>query len=334
MPIAPSSIAPKGPGTARSIVATWQSVSRRSHMARFLTFARLRANAMSWKSIADLIGSEGQVAILGAPLEAGSVTPGRCDLAPDIVRNALRRFSTYNVESGSELFFTLRDRGNAAVQGMSPAEAFAPIRDAAAAAVASHRLTLLLGGNNAVTRPAAHALGVPLARVGLITLDAHFDMRETDQGPMNGNPVRCLLEDGLPGWNICQIGLAPWGNTASMHRDAQGAGIGIFTLADCRARGIEAVIDQALSRLSHREMLMVDFDIDAIDRAQCPGAPGARPGGMPVEMFLAAARRLAAEPRVKLVDLTEFDPALDVSDVSALTAARWVAEILAGFSPR
>src|SRR5215207_1439524 len=168
---------------------------------------------MSWKSIADLIGGEGQVAILGAPMEAGSVTPGRCDLAPDTVRRALRRFSTYDVERSSELFFALRDLGDVPVQGVSPAEGFAAIRDAAAAAVAGHRLTMLLGGNNAVTRPAAHALGVPLAKVGLITLDAHFDLRETHGGPINGNPIRCLIEDGLPGANICQIGLAPFANT-------------------------------------------------------------------------------------------------------------------------
>jgi arginase family enzyme len=289
---------------------------------------------MAWASLADLLGSEGEVALLGAPLETGSVTPGRCDRAPALVRETLRRVSTYDVETGREIGARVRDLGDVPVQGVSPADAFAPIRDAAAAAVEAHGLTLLLGGNNAVTRPAAHALGLPLANVGLITLDAHFDMRETDRGPMNGNPIRCLLEDGLPGWNICQIGLAPWANTAAMHRDAQAAGIGIFTLAECKAQGIDSVLDRALARLAHREMLMVDFDIDAIDRAQCPGAPGSRPGGIPAEMFFAAARRLGAESRVRLVDLTEFDPGLDVSDVTALVAARWVAEMLAGFSRR
>lgn len=289
---------------------------------------------MSWKSIADLLGGEGEVALLGAPLEAGSVTPGRCDLAPGAVRRALRRISTYDIDTGQELGASMHDLGDLAVTGVSPADAFEPIRSAVAAASKRHRLTLLIGGNNAITRPAAHGLGVPLESVGLITLDAHFDMRETDKGPMNGNPVRCLLEDGLPGWNICQIGLAPWANTAKMHRDAQAAGAGIFTLADCRARGIDKVLDDALGRLAHREWLIVDFDIDVIDRAQGPGAPGARPGGMAAEMFFAAARRLAAEPRVRLVDLTEFDPGLDVSDSTALVAARWVAEILAGFSRR
>ena len=38
--------------------------------------------------------------------------------------------------------------------------------------------------------------------------------------------------------------------------------------------------------------------------------------------------------RVKLVDLTEFDPSLDVSDITALTAGRWVCEVLAGFAGR
>jgi arginase family enzyme len=288
---------------------------------------------MAWRSIADLIGTEGHAALLGAPMEAGSVTPGRCDLAPETIRRALKRFSTYDVETGKELNLAIADLGDVPVEGVSPAEGFAPIRDAAAEAAAAHRLTILLGGNNAVTRPAAHALGVPLDRVGLITLDAHFDMRDTSGGPMNGNPVRCLLEDGLPGRNICQIGLAPFANTAEMHRDAQAAGIQVYHTGTLD-RGMEAILADALQRLAHAEVLMVDFDIDVIDRAQLPGAPGARPGGMASRLFFYAARRLAAEPRVRLVDLTEFDPSLDLGEVSALTAGRWVCEVLAGFSAR
>jgi formiminoglutamase len=289
---------------------------------------------MAWRSIADLISAEGDVALLGAPMEAGSVTPGRCDLAPETIRRTLKRFSTYDVETGRELAVCVADLGDVPVRSVMPADGFVPIRDAAAAASSGHALTLLLGGNNAVTRPAAHGLGVPLDRVGLITLDAHFDLRDTDQGLINGNPIRALLEDGLPGRNICQIGLAPFANTARMHADAVQAGIGVYTISQCLERGIAAILDDALARLGHVDAVMVDFDIDVVDRSQCPGAPGARPGGMPVRMFFEAARRLGAEPRVRLVDLTEFDPGLDLSDVTALTAARWVCEILVGYSLR
>ena len=289
---------------------------------------------MAWRSISDLLGGEGEVAILGAPMEAGSVTPGRCDLAPAKIREILRRFSTYDIETGRELALSIRDLGDVPVAGVMPADGFDPIRSKVSSATASHPLTLLLGGNNAVTRPAAHGLGVALGKVGLITLDAHFDLRETDGGLINGNPIRALLEDGLPGRNICQIGLAPFANTAKMHADAVSAGIGVWTIGEVRARGIASVLEAARSRLAHADILMVDFDIDVIDRPHFPAAPGARPGGMPADMFFAAARRLAEDPRVKLVDLTEFDPGIDVGEIGALTAGRWVAEILAGFSAR
>ncbi len=289
---------------------------------------------MTWKSIADLFEADGEVALLGAPMEAGSVTPGRCDLAPETLRRILRRFSTYDLETGRELAVRLRDAGDVPVRGLMPVDGFAPIRDSVGDCAGRHDLTMLIGGNNAVTRPAVHGLGLPLDRVGLITLDAHFDLRETDQGLMNGNPIRALLEDGLPGRNICQIGLAPFANTAKMHHDARAAGIGSWSIAACRNAGISSVVGLALTRLDHVDALVVDFDIDVIDRASCPGAPGARPGGLPVEMFFTAARRLAAEPRVRLVDLTEFDPGLDVGDLTAFVAGRWVCEILAGYSVR
>ena len=79
---------------------------------------------------------------------------------------------------------------------------------------------------------------------------------------------------------------------------------------------------------------MVDCDIDVIDRSQFPAAPGARPGGMAAHDFFAAVRQLAADHKVRLIDLTEWDPPLDPSDLSALTAARWVADCLAGFEMR
>jgi arginase family enzyme len=50
--------------------------------------------------------------------------------------------------------------------------------------------------------------------------------------------------------------------------------------------------------------------------------------------FFAAVRQLAAHPKVRLIDLTEWDPPLDPTDLSALTAARWVAECLSGFERR
>ena len=292
---------------------------------------------MSWPNLSQLLVGgqvDAPVGLVGAPLDAGSVTPGRCDLAPQLLRSTLKRIGRYDVETGRELATLIADHGDVAISGMSIEQATAPIRDAVAKSAARHALTLVVGGNNAVTRPALLGLGMPLDKVGLITLDAHFDMRDLSAGLSNGNPVRALIEDGLPGANIAQLGLAPFANSKAMHDDALAAGNFVVTIGQFTTRSSEHWIGQALDHLSSCDAIVVDCDIDVIDRVQFPAAPGGRAGGMGSAMFFDCVRRLAADPRVKVIDLTEWDPPLDPTDLSALTAARWAAECLAGFEQR
>ena len=291
----------------------------------------------NWPNLADLLvppDSAAPVGLLGAPLAAGSVTPGACDRSPALLRKIFPRIGRYDVETARELETQVADRGDVAVDGLTIEQATKPLTDAVAQSALAHALTLLIGGNNAVTRPAVLGLGGDLEEIGLITLDAHFDMRGTEDGLSNGNPVRALLEDGLPGANIAQIGLASFANTQAMHDDAIDAGNCLVTIGDIRRDGIEHAIIRALDHVAHCDALVIDCDIDVIDRAQLPGAPGARPGGIAVADFFWAVRKLAADPRVHVIDLTEWDPSLDSSDLSALTAGRWVAECLAGYEMR
>lgn len=290
-----------------------------------------------WPNLAELLVTSAEAApvgLLGAPLAAGSVTAGSCDRAPALLRATLKRIGRYDVETARELATRVADRGDVDISGLTIEAATAPLSAAVRESAEAHALTLLVGGNNAVTRPAVLGLGGEIEEIGLITLDAHFDMRATDEGLSNGNPVRALLEDGLPGANIAQVGLASFANSQAMHRDAEEAGNLVVTISDVRREGIDQAIGHALAHVAHCDALVIDCDIDVVDRAQFPGAPGARPGGMAVADFFAAVRRLASDPRVRVIDLTEWDPSLDPTDLSALTAARWVAECLAGYELR
>ena len=291
----------------------------------------------AWPNLAELLvppRAGNAVGWVGAPLGVGSVTPGGCDQAPGLLRQTLRRIGRYDVETGRELETEVADRGDVVLAGLSIEQATPLIRDAVAASAEAHALTLLVGGNNAVTRPGVLGLGGDLEEIGLITLDAHFDMRDTGEGLSNGNPVRALIEDGLPGANIAQVGLASFANSMAMHKDAVDAGNLVVTMGDVREHGIAWAITHALDHVAHCDALVIDCDIDVIDRSQLPGAPGARPGGMAVHDFFRAVRRLASDRRVRVIDLTEWDPPLDPTDLSALTAARWVAECLAGYEMR
>ncbi len=290
----------------------------------------------AWPNLSELLVDDAGVPIglVGAPLAAGSVTAGACDKAPALLRQTLKRIGRYSIETGDSLFTPIHDCGDVELAGLTIEQATAPIRDAVAASLKDHALTLVAGGNNAITRPAVLALDMPPETLGLITLDAHFDMRELDDGLSNGNPVRALMKDGLPGRNIAQIGLASFANTAKMHRDALDAGNLVVSIEEVRRDGIEKSVDRAMDHMAHADAIVLDCDIDVIDRAQMPGAPGARPGGMQVSDFFWAVRRIAGDHRVRIIDLTEWDPSLDPTDLSALTAARWVAECVAGFENR
>jgi formiminoglutamase len=292
----------------------------------------------TWLSVADLLGNfaQAKVAVVGAPVGRFSISPGQCDLAPGIVRAALKRMSVYDVETDTDLSaLRVFDARDVNVRLGTLQEVLEPLRDAVAGQVATRDLVLLLGGNNAVTRPGVHGVDASLKDVGVMTLDAHFDLRDTDGGLNNGNPIQALLDDGLPGAHISQIGIAPFANTKKAHGKAKAAGISVRTLGECFERGFVSVVREELERLSRQcSRIYVDFDIDVIDRAQMPSAPGGRLGGISARDFFAAARVIAARPKVRCVDLTEFDPSMDVNAIGALTAARWFAEILAGYQQR
>ena len=292
----------------------------------------------SWFSAADLLGDhpEARVSIIGAPLGERSLTPGRCDLAPKALRAALPRMSTYDLETGTDLSdLRVHDAGDLSLKITPPSDAFEPIRHAVDTEVGRRELVALIGGNNAITRPGVHGLKPDLKGVGVLTLDAHFDLRDTDCGLNNGNPIQALLEDGLDGRHIAQVGLAPFANTRRAHEKAKVAGISVRTARECREQGTEAVVAQELASLAARcDVIYVDFDIDVIDRSQFPAAPGARPGGISAQDFFEATRLIGAHPKVRCVDLAEYDPSLDIGDLGSLTAARWFVELLAGFATR
>jgi formiminoglutamase len=296
------------------------------------------SDCRSWFSAADLLtdDSSAPIALVGAPMGLGSITPGRCDLAPETVRAALKRMSVYDVETETDLSaLRVFDAGDIAVQELSPAEGRDPIVERLSQLLQNHELVITLGGNNAITRPCMHALDQSFNSAGLLTLDAHFDLRDTDCGLTNGNPIWALLQDGLPGPRIAQVGLLAFANTAKAHAKAKDAGIHVVTMRECRDGGFEEQCLRALDQLSRQcDAIHVDFDIDVVERAHMPGAPGARPGGCSPREFFDATRSICAHPLVRSVDLTEFDPSLDVATISALTAARWVCEVLAGYLKR
>jgi formiminoglutamase len=289
--------------------------------------------ASEWLARNDDPDTQATLQILGAPVRLGSISGGRFDLAPGAIRDAMTRFSTYDGEVDLRAI-RVRDGGDLPVAEASPQEALDEIAGAVGGSSPHADAVVLLGGDNSITRCGVRGLGPDLGRVGLMTLDAHHDLRDLDAGLTNGNPVRALLRDGLPGANIVQIGLLPFANSGAYHRVAVDEGIAVVTADQVRARGIATVVEEALDRLGDLEAIYVDLDVDVLDRVLAPASPGSRPGGLTPEEVQTAARICGAHPRVRVMDLVEVDPERDVADITVLAAASFVLHFASGLARR
>jgi formiminoglutamase len=193
----------------------------------------------------------------------------------------------------------------------------------------------LLGGDNSITRPGCHGLSDAIESVGLLTLDAHFDLRDLTNGLTNGNPVRALLADGLPGRQVVQIGIQPFANSRAYAEVARDAGITVVTMNRVRERGIETVVNEALDYLSAQaEVIYVDFDIDVLDRAFAPATPGSRPGGLTPWELRRAAYLCGAHLQVRAADFVEVDPTKDIADATLLATGQCLLSFASGLVAR
>lgn len=251
------------------------------------------------------------VVVVGVPCALSSISPSRADRTPAAVRAALRRYSTYDAGLDADLEqVRVTDAGDLPVAELS-GDALLDAVDAGVRALPAADLVVLLGGDNALTRPAVRSLVPDLSRAGLLTLDAHHDVRGSYAGPTNGTPVRGLVEDGLPGRNVVQVGIGSLTNSRAHRRWCDDAGITVVSADDARGRVAEAVRG-ALDDLARRcDDVYVDLDVDVVDAAFVPGCPGARPGGLLPHELLAAAAEAGRHPSVVAVDVVEVDAEAD-----------------------
>lgn len=277
-----------------------------------------------------------EVLVVGVPYSKASLSPSRADLTPLELRDRLDRFSTFHSEMGVDIStLRVRDIGNWAVSELDPVAMIAEV-SRLARSLPEVGLRLYLGGDNSITRPLAAAVGDDLSAVGLITFDAHHDVRSLANGPSNGTPIRGLVEEhGLPGGNVTQIGIHSFANSMAYRSWCDEQGITVVTVGDVETSGIGATIDHALESLAARcESIYVDVDVDVLDRVFAPACPGARPGGLNVRQLSEGVRRCAAHPSVTAIDFVEVDASADVAGVTLDVTAHLILTALTGFAAR
>ena len=275
---------------------------------------------------------QADIALLGFPVHKSSITPNSCHLAPKAIRSALARYSTYSASNDVDLReLKITDLGD--VTGADSNNGKKVIAKKVSGLLDRYGLLIALGGDNSITYTVTSGLFGDLSKVGLITLDAHHDLRD---GNSNGSPVWRLIQAGLPGKNIVQIGISDFANSKEYSDRAKEAGIFVITRAQLRNKSIQDAMKQAFAHLGRNvDHIYVDLDVDVCDRSVAPACPAATPGGISADELRQAAFFAGANYKVRAVDITEIDPKRDSKDERTVRlAALLVLEIAAGYKTR
>ncbi|MCW2585212.1 MAG: Formimidoylglutamase [Frankiales bacterium] len=271
-----------------------------------------------------------RLAVVGVPLSRTSISPSGAHTTPAAVRAALSRFSTFHAGLDVDLeSLAVTDLGDLDVADCDGSAALEQVDLRGIDA----DLLVVLGGDNALTRPAMRSL-LPLASSGLLTVDAHHDVRSFHAGPTNGTPVRGLVEDGLAGHHVVQVGIGQLTNSRAYRDWCEDRGVHLLGVEQVRGR-VGAVVTEQLDRLAQTcTDLYVDLDVDVVDRAFVPGCPGARPGGLAPHELLEAAVAAGRHPWVRAVDVTEVDASADPDGRTVDLAALCLLSAAAGLAAR
>lgn len=270
--------------------------------------------------------------VVGVPTSVSSLSPSKAYQTPNRLRSALRRFSTFHSDRAIDLRrLRVSDLGDWQVSSFG-LEQYQGAIEIAARRLAKGPVHAFLGGDNGITRPLVKGLaGGDLGRVGVLTLDAHHDVRTLDQGPTNGTSIRGLIEDGLSGERVIQIGIHSFANSLEYRTFCDEHRIRIVTMETVEVQELSPVVGAALEALSDTcEWIYVDFDLGVLDRAFAPACPDARPGGMTPRQLAAAARICGEHPKVRAVDFVEVDASADVNDMTLMNLASALLSFAAG----
>jgi formiminoglutamase len=288
--------------------------------------------AGSWP--APVAGEKTDAVLLGVPTWRTSISSTGAHATPAAIREALPRYSaTLMGTPAVDLNEALRIADAGDVHEPDGDEGVQRAVDRVRELAADSRLVIALGGDNSLTYPVARGAEAD----GLITIDAHYDLRD---GVSNGSPVRRLVQDAPDGERvdpkrIVQIGIADFANSAAYARRAAEWGIRVITLDEVRRRGIADVVAEALEVAGAGSRIHLDIDVDAVDRAAVPGCPASVPGGFAAWELRALVRGIAADERVVSADLAEVDATADAEDGRTVRlAALCVLELLAGLAAR
>lgn len=275
----------------------------------------------------DWAALDADVAILGAPYDAGTQWRAGARFGPRGVREASTLFSfghagAYDHEDDVTYLpgdVNIVDIGDADIVHTDTETSHANIEKGVRAILDAGALPVVIGGDHSINIPCIRAFEGQ-GDIHILQIDAHLDFVDVRHGVRHGhgNPMRRAAErEYVTG--LTQIGIRNVSSTAKEgYEDARAMGSDIISVRQAREMGVREV----LGHIPAGARLYVTIDIDAFCPSIAPGTGTPSHGGFlyyeVVELLQAAAER----HEIVGIDLVEVAPDYDPTGSTSILAAQ------------
>jgi len=260
------------------------------------------------------LGTPGTPVLLGIPFDANSSYLRGAAGAPKAIRAALHSAAGNSwTESGVDLGVegVFEDAGDLEFT----ADAFTSIERRVGELMDRGLRPLSLGGDHSITLPVARAIAKRVPELTIVHFDAHPDLYDELEGNRMSHacPFARIMEERRAK-RLIQVGI----RTLTQHQREQARKFGVEII---EMRHLPAV-----DKMTVEGPVYISFDMDALDPAFAPGVSHREPGGMSVREALTHLNAVGGN--LVAADLVEFNPAQDISHMTAMVAAKLLKEML------
>lgn len=279
--------------------------------------SRLLRDSMDVRITASSVG---EVVLVGVPWDWSTAGRPGARFAPSRLREWIYRF-TRHAPSYVDFKCSVVDLGDVRVAPGDVGVTSRRVREAARLAYSRGKLAVFLGGDHSITRWTVEPL-LEEGNLGIVVLDAHYDMRSVEEGLTSGSWLWELTLAYKGRVKAVIIGVSDYGNPEYLALRAREAGYKVVP----RLKLLQD-INEALEAVDWLEAqgfsnYYVSIDVDHLDISYAPGVNSPTPLGMTPWETTRILEYTARKLRPRGVDVVEVTPDLDVANITVATTAK------------
>ncbi len=285
---------------------------------------------MNYKHIDDIEQYNQAFAIIGFACDEGvRRNKGRLGarLAPPAIRSLLAKLP-YHLPKDVETI----DIGDVSCESGDLEKAQEELGQVVSMLYEKNKTPIILGGGHETLY--GHYLGAKQfighdKTLGIINIDAHFDMRD-DEVPSSGTMFRQILEQDDKASYLC-LGIQEFGNTKSLFQTAEKLGCHYILEKDLTKDDFQHTFKTIDEFLNNNDHVIVTLCTDSIQSSAAPGVSAPSPFGIEPNTARTILNYIVSKENVLSFDISEVNPLLDEDEKTVRLAAYLVAEIMSSF---